>query len=108
MIGLGQLAFYFGGALVLCGLIVHLRHIRLCNRVVAATSTGTDGLQAVEVWLNLSQFRKRRKLKMIVSSEPPESDLRSWASSALKLEVLFYCFIVPGMILMAIGAALQN
>lgn len=101
-------AFVFGGFLLLSGLIAEFRHVRLCNRIVEATANLPEGLRPIETWLNINQSRKRRKLRAIVSSEPADSELRAWASVALKLEVLFYGLFVSGMIVMAVGAAMQS
>ena len=96
MTGVAQLAYFTGLLFLSGGMIAYFRGVGLCNRIVGVTSNRPDSLRPIEIWLNIYQARKRRKLRLIVETESPKSELHSWASTALKLEGLFYGLFASG------------
>ena len=99
--------FIVGIVLAFTGAIVAAVESRLCRRIVQATRDRPDRLRPIEIWPNICQFAKWRKLPAIANSAKDDPGLRSTAKVALRLEALFYCLFLSGMALMAIGAACQ-
>jgi hypothetical protein len=104
---MGLALFNLGGLLCLSGMLAWLAEFRLCQRIVRATAGREDCLTSTDTWLNTRQFRKRKKLREIVESDP-DASLRNDARRALRLDVMTYALFIPGMILMAAGAWAQG
>jgi hypothetical protein len=99
----GYFIFILGGFLGIAGMTAHWIEYRVCLRIVKITKDMPDGLKSVEIWLNVMQFRKWKKLKRFAySNENPT--LQKMAKKALRLERLCFGLLLPGMILMVLGA----
>jgi hypothetical protein len=104
---MGLVVFEIGGMFVLGGFIANLLEYRACQRIHAATKGSEQGLTDEDTWLNIYQHRKRERLRY-VSERHSDASLRMEAARALRLEKIAFALIVPGMVLMAIGAASQR